>query len=255
MSYQFRPLSDLIGDITYRFSIGGVKNRHPADRIKRLWNTSWSQLRTHVSLANDGTFLEATAPASLPIVAAISGEAYAEIAWPLDAARIYGVRVQRDAASRWYPLKHVAWSAFHDFQYFSEVDPYRTQRGPVAYCTRTIPKGVETVETTGSIMIMPIPRGGRYRLWYMQAWQPQLEENDLFSGHDEWFEFAIYNTLIKMLSPDADSRKIYPQWVAERSAALDLITASAQRLDDGMAIEPRDARFDGDDFDGDGGPL
>lgn len=255
MSFQFRALSDLIADVEYRYSIGGVKKRHPPIRLKQLWNSSWSQLRTRVSLASDGTFLEATAPASLPIVAAITGEAYAEIDWPIGAARIYGIRAQRDATSRWYPLKPVSWSAFHDFQGHGALDAYRSQPGPVAYCARTIPKAVETVETAGKIMVMPVPRGGLYRLWYMEAWQPQLGETDLFAGHDEWFEFAIYSTMIKMLGPDADSKKVYPQWVAERANALELITATAQRLDDGMALEPRDARFDGDDFDGFGGPL
>lgn len=221
----------------------------------QLFNTSWTQLRTIVSLSNDGTFLEATNPTALPTTAAISGEAYAEIAWPLNAMRIYGVRVQPATTSRWYPLKKIPWAAYHDYQYDQVLEGYRRQPGPRAYCARTIPKASEATEQTGSIMILPVPTGGLYRLWYMESYQPQVEEDDLFYGHDEWFEFAIYHTMIKMLGPDADSRKSYAMWSMERAEARALIEATGKRLDDGMALEPRDARGDGDDMDTWGAPL
>ena len=232
-----------------------MKARHPSPRIRNLFNVSWTQLRTIVSLANDGTFLEATAPANLPIVAAVSGEVYAEIAWPVNAVRIYGVRCQVTTSSRWYTLKKIPWAAYHDYQYDQVIEAYRRQPGPRAYCSRTLPSASETTEVAGAIMIMPVPTAGRYRLWYMAAYQPQVEDDDLFAGHDEWFEHAIYATLIKMLSPDADMKKNYAMWAIERDAARDLITSTAQRLDDGMALEPRDARGDGDDMDGWGSAL
>lgn len=256
MSFQYRRLADLEEDVKYRFSIGGVKNRHPSPRIRNLYNVSWQQLRTFVSLAEDGTFLQATAPAALPIVPAITGEVYAEIDWPVNASRIYGVRVRSSSSSRWYPLKKIPWAAFHDYQYSHLINAYRGQPGPRAYCSRIIPTAVETVETPGKIMILPVPTTpALYRLWYMEAWQPQVEDDDLFPGHEEWHEWAIYNTLIKMLGPDADSKKQYPMWSEERKLARELITATASRLSDGMAYEPRDARGDGDDLGGWGGEL
>lgn len=255
MSFQFRRLQDIEDDIKYRFSIGGVKNRHPSPRLRQLFNVCWQQLRTIVSLASDGSFLEATAPAALPTTATITGEVYVEIPWPLDASRIYGVRCQTTPAERWYPLKRVPWAAYHDFQYDALFTGYSRAKVAKAFCSRSLPKGAETVETTGAIMIMPVPAGGLYRLWYMQSWQPQVEDDDLFPGHEEWFEHAIYSTMIKMLGPDADSKKQYPMWAAERKEARDLITATANRLEDGVPTEPRDARMDGEDEDGWGGPL
>lgn len=255
MSYQFRRVKDILEDIRYRFSTGGVRNRHPPDRIIQLHNVSWQQLRAIVSLVDDGTFLEATDIDDLPTSAAVSGEVYAEIDWPVSAVRIYGVRVQATSSSRWYPLRKIPWAAFHDYQFEGLLDGWRRTPGPRAYCSRTIPKAVETVETAGKIMIVPVPTGGRYRLWYQEAWQPQVEDDDLFPGHEEWHEWAVYNTMIKMLGPDADSKKQYPIWSAERQLARNMIEATANRLSDGMSMEPRDARGDGEDPEGFGGPL
>ncbi len=255
MTFGFRRLSDLEEDIKYRFSIGGVRSRHPSSRIRNLFNISWTQLRTIVSLANDGTFLDATAPANLPTTAAIAGEIYSEIAWPVNAVRIYGVRVRTVTNGRWYPLKKIPWAAYHDYQYDQVIEAYRRQPGPRAYCARSMPSANEATEVTGSIMVLPVPTGGVYRLWYMTAYQPQVEDDDLFAGHDEWFEFAIYATLIKMLSPDADMKKNYAMWSIERDNARALIESTAMRLDDGMSMEPRNARDDGDDLDGWGGAL
>lgn len=255
MSYQFRRIEDLEDDIRYRFGVAGVKNRHPSPRIRNLHNVSWQQLRTIVSLADDGTFLDATDPDDLPLTAAVSGEVYAEIDWPVRASRIYGVRVQDSTTDRWRPLKKIPWAAFHDFQFDSVLQGWSRTRNVRAYCSRSIPSASGSTEVTGKIMILPVPQGGLYRLWFMEAWQPVVEDGDLLPGHEEWHEWAIYNTMIKMLGPDADSKKQYPIWSSERAQAKMLIESTAVRLSDGMAMEPRDARGDGEDSDGWGGPL
>lgn len=242
-------------DVKYRFSIGGVKIRHPSPRIRNLWNVGWQNLRTIVSLASDATFLQGTAPAALPTTAAIAGEVYSEIDFPINAVSVYGVRVQRTTATKWYPLKRIPWAAYQDYQYRGLWTTYAQQQMPCAFVAREIPKGVEGVETAGKVMILPVPQGGLYRLWYMEAWTPQVEDDDLFSGHEEWFEYVIYNTMIKMLGPDADSKKRYPEWTTERQLARNLIESRAQRLEDGLSLEPRDARNDGFDMDGWGGEF
>lgn len=255
MTYQNRRLGDLLDDIRYRFSIGGAKLRHPPDRIKQLHNVSWQQLRTIVSLANEGTFMEATAIASLPIVAAVTDEVYAEVDWPVSAERVLGIRCQTAAGKPWYPLKPLSWASLHDYQHHSLVAGWRRQSGPIGYITRKIPSTSETVENVGKIMLVPVPLSGRYRLWYIEAWQPQVEDDDLFPGIAEWHEWAIYNTLIKMLTPDADSQKMYPMLAAERAAARAQIESWALKSD-GLPMEVRDGRMDGlDGNDLYGGPL
>jgi len=250
MTAQMRRLQDIEDDIKYRFSIGGVKSRHPSPRIRQLWNVGWQQLRTIVSLAADGTFLEATAPLALPTTPVITGEAYSELPWPVNASRIFGVRCQTTSAGRWYPLKRAPWVAHHDLQNSRLFVDYARQPGPRAYCSRSIPRGVETTETAGNIMIWPVATSGNYRLWYLENWTPQVEDDDLFNGHSEWFEFVIYATLVRMLSPDADSKKNYGMWSVERDRHQQLIEDECKSLEDGMPLEPTDGRYDGVDPEG-----
>lgn len=248
MSGQFRRMSDLVDDVRYRFSTAGVKNRHPPDRIINLLNIGLQELRTIVSLASDSSYLQATAVLALPTTAAIAGEVYAEVDFPLNAVSVYGVRVQLTASGRWFPLKRIPWAAYQDYQMQGFYDGFTRQRAPCAYILRELQKGIEDVETAGKVMILPVPQGGNYRLWYLEAWQPQVEDSDIFSGHESWLEFVIYATLIRMLGPDADSRKMYEIWSGERDRARSLIEARAMRLSDGDAMEPRNARDDGYEF-------
>jgi hypothetical protein len=248
-------MSDVLEDIRYRFGAGGLKNRHPPTRILQLFNVSLQEVQKRVSLADDGSFMDATAVTALPTTAAVTGEVYAEIAWPVNAMRVYGVRVQRTSTSEWYPLKKIPWAALHDFQHSRLLGGYLSQPGPIAYASRRIPRGVGAVETAGAIMILPVPTGGNYRLWYQQNYTPQVAESDLTDSHSGWIEWAIYDTLIKMLGPDADSRKAYDMFDKERTRQQELIEAEAVRLSDGMAEEPRDGRDDGYEREGWGGPL
>lgn len=244
---EFRRIQDIEQDITYRFSVGGVKARHKSPTIRRLFNISWANTRAIVSNSNDGTYLEATGILTLPLVPAITGEAYAEVPWPTNASRIFGIRCRTTSSAKWYPLKRVPWAAHHDFQWERVLSLWSRQPGPRAYCSRALPKASETTTTTGNIMIMPVPLQGDYRLWYLESWVPQVEDDDLIAGEAEWFEYAYYCTLIKMLGPDADSKKQYPQWSVERAEARAYIERFAEKLEDGLPIEPRDGRFDGED--------
>ncbi len=254
MSFQFRTLLDIENDILYRFSIGGATARHStgaAGRVRQLWNVTWQELREMVSLANDGSFLEATTPATFLSVsattAAVTGEVYAEIDWPLDAVGIYGVRVL--ISTRWYPLKRVPFMAYQDYQYEGFLESIRGNRGPVAYIPRKIPEGVGSTETVGKIMILPVPTSGSFRLWYLKAWAPLTADTDKFSGQAEFIEWGILNTLIKMLGPDGNAGDQYQMWVSERAACRERIETRARRFDAGGSIEPRDARDDGHDPD------
>lgn len=250
MTAQFRRLADLEEDIRYRYSIGGVKARHSSPRVRQLINSAWQSLRTIVSLAADGTFLEATGVLTLPTAPPIAGEAYVEIPWPLNASRIFGVRCLTVTGGRWYPLRRLPWVAHHDLQTSRLFGDYARQRGPRAYCSRSIPRGVETVETTGNIMVWPVPTQGSYRLWYLENWTPQVEDDDIFNGHSDWFEFIIYSVMVKMLAPDGDAKKNYGMWSVERDRFQQLIEDECKSLEDGMPLEPTDGRFDGEDPEG-----
>ncbi len=251
MTFQFRALSDIEADITYRFSIGGVSARHSSTRIRQLWNVGWQELREMVSGLNDGSYLKATNPATFASVsattAAVTGEVYSEIDWPLSAIGIYGVRVL--TSTRWYPLKRIPWAAYQDYQYEAFLESITGSRGPVAYIPRLIPTGVGSTETVGKIMILPVPASGSYRLWYLEAWQALTADTDKFSGHAEFIEWNIHNVLLKMLSPDGNSGDQYAMWKDALARCQDRIETRARRLDSGTSSEPRDARNDGFDPD------
>jgi hypothetical protein len=243
----------LEGDIIYRYSISGVSARHTSARIRQLFMESWRQLREIVALASDGSYLVGTTPAALPIVAAVTGDVYSEVDWPLDAIGVYGVRVQRQTNGRWYPLRRVPWVAFQDFQSDQLFGAFSQQQGPVGYCSRFAPDGGGTsaaTETAGKVMIFPVPQGGNYRLWYLQAFADRIADTATFNGFAAFHEWAILHTCIKMLGPDADSKKVYAMWDNERRIARELIEARALNFEPGQAIEPRDGRDDG--YDGSG---
>lgn len=242
-------------EITYRYSVSGMTARHTTGsggRIRDLFNISWQKLRDLVALSSDGSYLVGTTPAALPIVAAVTGEIYAEIDWPLDAIGIYGVRCNN---GRWYPLKRIPFAAYQDFQYEGLFQGFAPNKGPIGYTPRLIPTNVGTVETVGKIMIVPIPTAGTYRLWYLQAWAPQTTDTSTFPGMAAWHEWAILDTLLAMLGPDANARKQAELWVVLLARAEQRIVDRASQLDDGLALEPRDARGDGWDSEAYDGPY
>lgn len=259
MTFGWRNMLAIEGDIGYRFSINGVSLRHSqgtTGRLRQLFNAAWRETREIVAMASDGegAYLVRGATTALPVVAAVTGEAYAEIPWPVDAVAIAGVRCLVNAP-RWYPLKRVSFNAIHDFQYTATFAGYNPSRGPMAYASRLIPDGVGSTETPGQIMIAPVPVSGSYALWYLQAWQDRTADSDTFPGMADWIEHAILGTLIKMAQPDSDSQKQAQMWMIERNRIEVLITSRAQKLHDGLPLEPRDARGDGFDYNPYGGTL
>jgi hypothetical protein len=260
MTFGWRNMLAIETDITYRFSIAGVTQRHSTGitgRVRQLFNASWRETREIIAFASDGSYLIRSATLALPLTAAVVGppaESYAEIPWPTDAIAVYGVRCNVNG-TKWYPLKRVPFAAIHDFQYEGTFAGYAPNRGPIAYATRLIPDGVGSTETAGQIMIMPVPTSGNYALWYLQGWADRTADADTIPGMADHIEHAILGTLIKMAQPDSDSQKQVQMWMIERNRIEELVTSRAMKLEAGIPLEARDARFDGFDRDFWRGPL
>lgn len=260
MTFGFRTMLALEGDLAYRFSISGVTSRHSigtGGRLRQLFNACWRETRELIAFASDGSYLVRSATLALPTTAAVVGppaETYSEIPWPTDAVAVYGVRCNV-SGTRWYPLKRVSFAAIHDFQYEGLFAGYAPNRGPIAYATRLIPDGVGNTETAGQIMVMPVPTSGNYALWYLQGWQDRTADTDTIPGMADHIEHAILGTLIRMAQPDGDSQKQVQIWMAERQRIEDLVTSRAMKLEAGLPLEPRNARGDGYDPDFWRGPL
>lgn len=259
MSFGWRTMLALEGDITYRFSISGVTQRHStgvAGRVRQLFNAEWRSTRELVALASDGegAYLVRSATLALLTTPAVTGEAYIEIPWPTDAVAIASVRVLV-SGTRWYPLQRVSFNAIHDYQTETGFTGYSPNRGPRVYASKLLPDGVGSTETAGTIMIAPVPVSGSYALWYLQGWADRTADADTIPGMADWIEHAILGTLMKMASPDGDSQAQYAMWRDQRQEIEDQITSRAQKLAGSLPLEPRDARGDGWDLDRYGGTL
>lgn len=244
MSYQFLALSSIVSQIQYRGNLDGFELRHPATTLKELWNISWQELREMVSFLEDGTFLTQTAVATLASVGAttaVTGEAYSQIDWPLDAVAIFGVRVKTN--DRWRALRPLPAAALHDYQYDGLVSG--NSRAPVGYILKQIPFASGSTETVGKIMLVPVPSSGSFSIWYLQAWAPITSDTDKVSGHAAWIEWSIWDTVIKARAKDGLQDATYRIAVEERERCRDRIETRASRLSDGLSMEPRDARRDG----------
>lgn len=256
MTFQYRTMLQLEQEVQFRYSVSGVTQRFTSGsggRIRDMLNISWQKLRELIALASDGSYLLGTTPANLPIVAAVTGEVYAEIDWPLDAIAIYGVRVKVN--QNWYPLKRAPWSAYQDEQIESLFPAWSSTKGPIAYTPRLIGTNAVSTETVGKIMIWPVPTSGVYRLWYLQAWAPQTADAATFPGTAAFHEWAVLDTLCMMVQPDGNARKQYELFALERQKSEERIVARASQFDNGLAITARDGRFDGQDPDYYGGAL
>ncbi len=246
MSYQFWALSDIIDQVQYRGVLTGYDQRHPETTLKALWNISWQELREMVSFLEDGTFLQQTTPATFASVSATTaatGEAYSVIDWPVNAVAIFGVRVKSTTTGRWRALKPLPASALHDYQYDGLINTSGSE--PVGYILKTIPFAAGSTETPGKIMILPVPSAGSFSVWYLEAWAPITTDSDKVSGHAAWVEWSVWNTIIKARSADGLADDTYRIAVDERERCWARIEQRANRLSEGLSMEPRDARGDG----------
>lgn len=251
MTFGWRTMLALEGDITYRFSITGLQNRHSIGvngRVRQLFNASWRETREIQAMALDAGFFQRGSSTALPTAppASFSDECYVEVPYPTDAISVVLVLVQKATGQRWYPLDQTTLPGLYDTQRRAS---YGGVRMPRKYALQTIPDGVSSTETTGKVLLAPVPTAGRYALWYVQGWQDRTADLDTIPGAANHIEHAILGTLIKMAQPDSDSQKQVQIWMMERQRVLELVEARAQRMLDGMALEPRDARGDGEDPD------
>ncbi len=251
MTFGWRTVLALEGDITYRFSIAGLQNRHTTGvngRVRQLFNASWRETREIQAMALDAGFFVRAATLPLPTAPTVTDECYIEVPFPTDAISVCLVVVQRATGQRWKPLDPTSLAGLYDEQRSTPFGNSR-RRLPRKYALQSIPDGVGLTETAGRVLLAPVPTGGNYSTWYVQGWQDRTADTDTIPGAANHIEHAILGTLIKMLQPDSDSQKQAQIWMMERARIEGLVEDRAQRMLDGMSQEPRNARFDGEDTD------
>jgi hypothetical protein len=245
MSNQFKLVSAIIADVRYQADIEGLDDRHPTANLLRSFNDSAQKLRTKLTDWGYDHFLVPTSTATLPIVPAATGETYAEIDWPKDAARIYQIHVQFET-NLWLPLKPISLSGIRDYQ-----QTYRgrlgVSQGPAAFALRQAPFGAAAVETVGKIMLVPVPQVARnYRMFYLPNWS-DLGVNDTFNGHEGHIQWIVYDMVVKIAVRDNDSSATYGMAMQERANIEQMLAKSAPRTQSASSQEPR--RDDGEGYD------
>jgi hypothetical protein len=251
VTFGWRNMAALEGDCVYRYSIAGLPQRHSlgsGGRIRQLINASWRETRELTAMALDGGYGVRAATLTLPTAPAVTGEIYATIPFPTDAVSVVLLVVQRATGTRWIPLDPTTLPGLYDTQRFTLTQLGRA-RLPRKYALQSIPDGVGQTETAGQLLLAPVPTGGNYAVWYLQGWQDRTNDTDTIPGMANHVEHAILGACIKMAQPDADSQKQAQIWMMERQRIEAFVTERAQRVLDGMAMEPRDARGDGEDED------
>jgi hypothetical protein len=251
VTFGWRTVTALEGDIVYRYATAGLQNRHPTGvngRIRQLFNASWRETREIIAMALDGGYFVRGSTLALPVAPPVTGEVYVSVPFPTDAVSVVLVLVQSAAGRRWIPLDPTTLPGLYDTQR-STLTSFGGRRMPRKYVLQSIPDGVGSTETAGQILLAPIPTAGNYAVWYVQAWADRTANNDTIPGMANHIEHAILGTLIKMAQPDSDSQKQVQIWMMERARIENLVEERAKRILDGMAMEPRDARYDGEDED------
>lgn len=244
MAAQFKTLGDIIQDIRFRGNLAGYESRFPDDDLKNLWNDSQQALREMISTHKDSPYLQRTAPAALPTVAAVTGDVYAVVDWPVNALSIHSVRV-KDSDNRWRPLKEILPGALHDYQSRNNNSLFLRDGLPIAYVTGNVPQGSGATENAGTIEIVPIPTTGSYSVWYIENWTPITDDTDTVNCIAGFHEWTIWDVIVKSSGKSGKGGHTYNNAVNEREAARVRIEDRARRLSASGTIEPRDGRRDG----------
>lgn len=241
MSNQYRLVSAILDDVSYRADIQGQLDRHPTVNLLRLFNESVQQLRVRkVNLGFEG-YLTHTAPAALKVTPVVAGETYSEEDWPKDACNIYGVHVLFETGL-WLPLKPISFSGVRDYQRNGAYgSAFSTNSTPRAYALRQAPLNTTSSETVGAICITPLPNVARqFQIFYLQSW-PDAASTDTFNGFAGDIEWIIWDMVAKISCRDNDSSETYQISVAERQRIEMVFQSSVPRTNIGVSIEPRRA--------------
>lgn len=244
MAGQFQLVSAIIARAARQADILGQDDRWTAAEQLSQFNASAGELRLRLSNLGFDWFLE-RGTGTLPTSAAVAGETYAEIEWPIRAQRIYGVHVLFQT-SLWLPLRPTNVSGLRDYQRARSLWP---EYGigpdePRAFALKKAPFGAGAVETAGKIFITPVPRQARsYALFYLENFAP-LADTDTFNGHASFVEWIVQDMVCKYSEADNDSNETFQIASVERARLEQLFAAEAPKTQLAESLPPRNVDFD-----------
>lgn len=225
---RVRELADLGGDTT--------SGRYPNTRINRELNASWQRGREIAVTQGDGLlYLRQTGPTVMASGTLDSTSSFQVIRWPHLAVQIHGIDVifaDNDIVS----LQPMSWGDRNIFSNEGQVTGK-----PVGFCVINIGDEVNCDVESGRIAIFPAPDTEyTYTCWYIPVWTDRTEDDHVFNGiagHEDW---AVWDTVIKIATGDADMQKVVDIAMAERVKAEALLTTRVNRLQRVGPLQRRD---------------
>lgn len=240
MAGQFQLVSAIIARAARQADILGQDERWtPAEQLAQF-NASAGELRLRLTNLGFDWFLERIS-GTLPTVAAVTGETYAVIDWPIRAQRIYAVRVLYGSDVGWLPLTVTN---------IAGLDDHYARRGawssyglgpnePRAFALKRAPFGVTNVETVGQILITPIPRVARtYSIFYLENFAP-MATTDTFNGHASFVEWIVQDMVVKYSEGDNNVNDTLATALGERARLEELFAAEAPKTQLTGTLQPR----------------
>lgn len=209
-----------------------LETRHSDALLVRMINQTWRQLRTKLTNAGWDYFLLGTTPTALPTSAAETDEQYIQVDWPTGAAKIFGVDVLLN--STWIPVDRGTWQERRDYQHTVGTLLAGATRTPMTYVIKTLPvENDASALTAGKIALFPLDlRGNDYRVWYLPYWVDIAAANTtyLFFGHDDWFQWAIYDVTWKIYVRDNEETGVLDRVAKARDDIWADIVRSVQKI-------------------------
>lgn len=198
MAGQFSTLGDIKQAAFYRADLEGFTDRHPTINVNQEVNASWRDLRLQLANSDVLDVLTSTAVLTLPTVEFIVGAGWAEIPWPSAAVSIHGVDVK--VGGTWCSLPQGSLAQ-------RRMGPFNNVRGDYQFAddgqAMWVPKALPlATATAGTIMLFPVPSGGQYLIWYLDAWVDVLVDTTEFPVLEGWANWLMWDVGVKLLIRD-----------------------------------------------------
>lgn len=234
MAARTKTLAQLRTAVRERAAIESDLGFYPNSLLNGWINESWQDLRTELSNAESDLFLVRVTGTTT--TGAETGTAYGTIAYPSDAAAIYGLDIEVE--SDMVPLDPISFAERNDYQ----LGQGRTGT-PVGYRVLNIGTESTTTVTAGEIALVPPPASAvPYTLHYLPNWTDVTTDSHVFncpSGVEQW---VIWDTCVKAAIRGNDAKNQRAGFEAERSRAMVRIMKGAKRLTRGGPVKRRDVR-------------
>lgn len=230
-----RTVASLIDDVRYRADIRGMTDRHPDSDIRRLLSQSFRGCRAKLTENGFTGFLASTTPAALSTSTPSDGD-YTSIPVPDDSSSILGVDIDL-GSGRWVSMEPMSFSARHD--YIDRGGP------PRSWCIFSLPTTTpDTTLTAGSIRLYPKTDSAyNYVITYLTQFPELSNDNHVVHGFDgDWFEWVVWDVVIKLSASDNDSQGTYQIAMQERMLVEQRVMTNISRYNRTGPISPRRGR-------------